>query len=174
MGALGVVYGDIGTSPIYTLRECLKAGSNTADSVLGLLSLIFWSLIIVVTGKYVVLVMRADNEGEGGILALLGLAAHSEPDQRRRTALLLFGLAGAALFYGDGMITPAISVLSAVEGLKVATPALADYVVPLSVIVLVGLFILQTWGSARIGAYFGPVMALWFAAIAVAGLFQVV
>ena len=176
MGALGVVYGDIGTSPIYTLRECLKASSssNTADSVLGLLSLIFWSLIIVVTGKYVVLVMRADNGGEGGIIALLGLAAHSEPDQRRRTALLLFGLAGAALFYGDGMITPAISVLSAVEGLKVATPALADYVVPLSVIVLVGLFILQTWGSARIGAYFGPVMALWFAALAVAGLFQVV
>ena len=176
MGALGVVYGDIGTSPIYTLRECLKAApsSNMADSVFGLLSLIFWSLMIVVTGKYVVLVMRADNEGEGGIIALLGLAAHSEPDQRRRTALLLFGLAGAALFYGDGMITPAISVLSAVEGLKVATPALADYVVPLSVIVLVGLFILQTWGSARIGAYFGPVMALWFAALAVAGLFQVV
>jgi KUP system potassium uptake protein len=175
VGALGVVYGDIGTSPIYTLRECLKAAhSNMTDSVFGLLSLIFWSLMIVVTGKYVVLVMRADNEGEGGIIALLGLAAHSEPNQRRRTALLLFGLAGAALFYGDGMITPAISVLSAVEGLKVATPELADYVVPLSVIVLVGLFILQTWGSARIGAYFGPVMALWFAAIAVAGLFQVV
>jgi KUP system potassium uptake protein len=175
VGALGVVYGDIGTSPIYTLRECLKAAhSNRTDSVFGLLSLIFWSLMIVVTGKYVVLVMRADNEGEGGIIALLGLAAHSESNQRRRTALLLFGLAGAALFYGDGMITPAISVLSAVEGLKVATPALADYVVPLSVIVLVGLFILQTWGSARIGAYFGPVMALWFAALAVAGLFQVV
>src|SRR6476646_9552890 len=119
VGALGVVYGDIGTSPIYTLRECLKAApsSNMTEAVFGLLSLIFWSLIIVVTGKYVVLVMRADNEGEGGILALLGLAAHSEPDQRRRTALLLFGLAGAALFYGDGMITPAISVLSAVEGL---------------------------------------------------------
>jgi KUP system potassium uptake protein len=116
----------------------------------------------------VLFVMRADNEGEGGIIALLGLAAHSESDQRRRTALLLFGLAGAALFYGDGMVTPAISVLSAVEGLKVATPSLADYVVPLSVVVLVALFIMQRWGSARIGAYFGPVMALWFTALAMA------
>jgi KUP system potassium uptake protein len=176
VGALGVVYGDIGTSPIYTLRECLKAApsSNTAESVFGLLSLIFWSLVVVVTVKYVLLVMRADNAGEGGIMALLGLAAHSEPNLRRRTALLLFGLAGAALFYGDGMITPAISVLSAVEGLKVATPALANYIVPLSVIVLVGLFILQRWGSARIGAYFGPVMAVWFAALAMAGFFQLV
>jgi KUP system potassium uptake protein len=176
VGALGVVYGDIGTSPIYTLRECLKAApsSNTAESVFGLLSLIFWSLVVVVTVKYVLLVMRADNAGEGGIMALLGLAAHSEPNLRRRTALLLFGLAGAALFYGDGMITPAISVLSAVEGLKVATPAFANYIVPLSVIVLVGLFILQRWGSARIGAYFGPVMAVWFAALAMAGFFQLV
>jgi KUP system potassium uptake protein len=118
--------------------------------------------------------MRADNDGEGGIIALLGLAAHSEANQRRRIAILLFGLAGAALFYGDGMITPAISVLSAVEGLKVATPSLADYVVPIAVIVLIGLFVVQRWGSARIGAYFGPVMALWFGALAIAGLVEVI
>ena len=128
LAALGIVYGDIGTSPIYTFRECLKAGSD-GEVVLGLLSLIFWSLTIVVTTKYVLFVMRADNYGEGGIMALLGLAAHSEPDLKRRSALILLGIAGAALFYGDGMITPAISVLSAVEGLKVATPVLAPYVV---------------------------------------------
>jgi KUP system potassium uptake protein len=175
VGVLGVVYGDIGTSPIYTLRECLKAaGGNAAEVVLGLLSLIFWSLMVVVTTKYVLLVMRADNQGEGGIMALLGLAAHSEPNQRRRTALVLLGLAGAALFYGDGMITPAISVLSAVEGLEIATPALAAYVVPVAVLVLVGLFVLQRRGSAHIGAYFGPVMGLWFASLAVAGAFHVV
>jgi KUP system potassium uptake protein len=175
VGALGVVYGDIGTSPIYTLRECLRAANgNTAEVIFGLLSLIFWSLTIVVTAKYVLFVMRADNDGEGGIIALLGLAAHSEANQRRRIAILLFGLAGAALFYGDGMITPAISVLSAVEGLKVATPSLADCVVPIAVIVLIGLFVVQRWGSARIGAYFGPVMALWFGALAIAGLVEVI
>jgi len=175
VGALGVVYGDIGTSPIYTLRECLKAsGSNTTEVVLGLLSLVFWSLMVVVTAKYVLFVMRADNDGEGGIMALLGLAAHAEPDQRRRTFLLMVGLAGAALFYGDGMITPAISVLSAVEGLEVAAPLLKPYVIPLTVAVLIGLFVVQSRGSERIGAYFGPIMALWFAVLAVAGLVQVV
>ncbi len=176
IGALGVVYGDIGTSPIYTFRECLKAvgsGSAAAEAVLGILSLVFWSLMIVVTVKYVVLVMRADNKGEGGIMALVGLAAHSEPDQKRRIALLMLGVAGAALFYGDGMITPAISVLSAVEGLEVATPALATYVVPITIIVLVGLFILQSRGSARIGSYFGPIMTIWFIVLAVAGLLQI-
>jgi KUP system potassium uptake protein len=176
IGALGVVFGDIGTSPIYTLRECFKAagGSAPAETVLGLLSLVFWSLMVVVTAKYVLFVMRADNDGEGGIMALLGIAAHSEPDQRRRTVLLMLGLAGAALFYGDGMITPAISVLSAVEGLEVATPALQAYVVPIAVVVLVGLFLVQSRGSQRIGAFFGPVMAVWFAALAIAGLWQVV
>jgi KUP system potassium uptake protein len=174
VGALGVVYGDIGTSPIYTLRECLRGSSNSPDqaTILGLLSLIFWSLLIVVTIKYVLLVMRADNDGEGGILALLGLAAHSEPNPKRKTAILMLGLTGAALFYGDGMITPAISVLSAVEGLEVATPELAPYVVPIAVIVLVGLFIVQSRGSARIGSLFGPVMAAWFLALAIAGLWH--
>lgn len=176
IGALGVVYGDIGTSPIYTLRQCLKAAGQGAapEAVLGLLSLVFWSLLIVVTTKYVFLVMRADNAGEGGIMALLGLAAHSEPDQRRRTGLLMLGLAGAALFYGEGMITPAISVLSAVEGLEVATPALRAYVVPIAIVVLVGLFVVQSRGSERIGAFFGPIMAVWFATLAIAGLLQVV
>lgn len=176
IGALGVVYGDIGTSPIYTLRECLKAagGGNGVEVVLGLLSLVFWALMIVVTAKYVLFVMRADNDGEGGIMTLLGLAAHAEADQRWRTALLMIGLAGAALFYGDGMITPAISVLSAVEGLEVAAPLLKPYVIPITIVVLVGLFVVQSRGSERIGAYFGPIMALWFAVLAMAGLVQVV
>jgi len=176
IGALGVVYGDIGTSPIYTLRECLKsAGGDTGtEVVLGLLSLVFWALMIVVTIKYVLFVMRADNDGEGGIMALLGLAVHSETNQRRRTALLMVGIAGAALFYGDGMITPAISVLSAVEGLEVAAPLLKPYVIPITIVVLIGLFVVQSRGSERIGAYFGPVMAAWFALLAIAGLAQVV
>ena len=176
IGALGVVYGDIGTSPIYTLRECLKAagGGTEAEVVLGLLSLVFWALMVVVTIKYVLFVMRADNDGEGGIMALLGLAAHSEPDTKRRTALLMVGIAGAALFYGDGMITPAISVLSAVEGLEVAAPLLKPYVIPITVVVLIGLFVVQSRGSERIGQYFGPVMVAWFALLAVAGLVQVV
>src|SRR3984957_16876558 len=176
VGALGVVYGDIGTSPIYTLRECLKAagGGNATAVVLGLLSLVFWALMIVVTAKYVLFVMRADNDGEGGIMALLGLAAHSENDERRRTALLMIGLAGAALFYGDGMITPAISVLSAVEGLEVGAPLLKSYVIPITIVVLIGLFVVQSRGSERIGAYFGPIMAVWFAVLAVAGLVQVI
>ena len=170
VGALGVVYGDIGTSPIYTLRECLKAAGsgNATEVVLGLLSLVFWALMIVVTAKYVLLVMRADNDGEGGIMALLGLAAHSE--NGRRTALLMIGLAGAALFYGDGMITPAISVLSAVEGLEVAAPVLKSYVVPITIMVLIGLFVVQSRGSERIGAYFGPIMAVWFAVALRSGL----
>jgi KUP system potassium uptake protein len=118
--------------------------------------------------------MRADNDGEGGIMALLGLAAHSEPDLKRRSALVLVGIAGAALFYGDGMITPAISVLSAVEGLKVATPVLAPYIVPISIVVLLGLFLLQRNGSERIGGYFGPIMGLWFLALAISGLVQII
>jgi KUP system potassium uptake protein len=176
IGALGIVYGDIGTSPIYTLRECLRGSGQTADTatILGLLSLIFWSLVIVVTVKYVLIVMRADNHGEGGIMALLGLAAHGESSPSRRTALLMIGLAGAALFYGDGMITPAISVLSAVEGLQVATPMFEPYVVPLAALVLVALFVIQSRGSGRIGFFFGPIMAVWFLVLAAAGGLQLI
>ncbi len=176
IGALGVVYGDIGTSPIYTLRECLKAagGGTGADIVLGLLSLIFWSLMIVVTAKYVTFVMRADNDGEGGIMALLGLAIHSVTAPRIRTALLMVGIAGAALFYGDGMITPAISVLSAIEGLQVAAPQMKAYVIPLTIAVLIGLFVVQSRGSEKIGAYFGPVMAVWFTVLALGGVLQII
>jgi KUP system potassium uptake protein len=174
IGALGVVYGDIGTSPIYTFRECLKSsGEAGSEVVLGLLSLVFWALMVVVTIKYVCFVMRADNDGEGGIIALGGLAASAEPDEHRRYWLVLIGLAGAALFYGDGMITPAISVLSAVEGLEVATPQLKSYVVPVTVVVLLGLFLVQSRGSARIGMLFGPIMSVWFVALALAGLSQV-
>ncbi len=175
IGALGVVYGDIGTSPIYTFRESLKAAGEAPgkDVVLGLLSLIFWTLMIVVTIKYVIFVMRADNDGEGGIMALLGLARGAEPDPRLARFLLVAGIAGAALFYGDGMITPAISVLSAVEGLDVATSIFHPYIVPLTLVILVALFVVQSKGSAVIGAFFGPVMAIWFTVIAVVGLIQI-
>ncbi len=175
IGALGVVYGDIGTSPIYTFRESLKAAGEAPgkDVVLGLLSLIFWTLMIVVTIKYVIFVMRADNDGEGGIMALLGLARGAEPDPRLARFLLVAGIAGAALFYGDGMITPAISVLSAVEGLDVATLLFHPYIVPLTLVILVALFVVQSKGSAVIGAFFGPVMAIWFTVIAVVGLIQI-
>ena len=174
IGALGVVYGDIGTSPIYTFRECLKSsGEAGSEVVLGLLSLVFWALMVVVTIKYVCFVMRADNDGEGGIIALGGLAAAAEPGERRRYWLVLIEVVGAALFYGDGMITPAISVLSAVEGLEIAAPQLKSYVVPVTVVVLVGLFLVQSRGSTRIGMLFGPIMSFWFAALALAGLWQV-
>jgi len=174
IGAFGVVFGDIGTSPIYTFRECLKAAGDAGnETVLGLLSLVFWALMLVVTIKYVCVVMRADNDGEGGIIALGGLAASVAPDERRRRWVVLIGLAGAALFYGDGMITPAISVLSAVEGLQIATPQLQPYVVPLTVVVLIGLFMVQSRGSGRIGMFFGPIMSVWFLALAVANRFRV-
>ncbi|HET8610129.1 MAG TPA: potassium transporter Kup [Burkholderiales bacterium] len=172
--ALGVVYGDIGTSPLYSLRESLHGIAHlarTPANILGVLSLIFWSLIIVVTIKYLLIVLRADNRGEGGVLALLALLRpwRGSP-RRRRSVLIALGLFGAALLYGDGMITPAISVLSAMEGLKVATPRLAPYVVPITVAVLVLLFLVQRRGTARIGLVFGPVMLVWFVVIALLGV----
>ncbi|CAK0781036.1 K(+):H(+) symporter Kup [Gammaproteobacteria bacterium] len=176
LAALGVVYGDIGTSPLYTIRECFRTGGAmmVAPDILGTLSLIFWALMIVVTLKYVTFVMRADNRGEGGILALTALALRAgEITSRRRTVLITIGLIGAALFYGDGVITPAVSVLSALEGLEIATPGLAPYVVPVAVVVLLGLFMIQSGGTARIGALFGPVMMVWFATIALLGAVSV-
>jgi KUP system potassium uptake protein len=174
LAALGVVYGDIGTSPLYALRECF-VGANalaiTPANVLGILSLVFWSLTTVVSIKYLTFLMRADNEGEGGILALLALVTPKAPNgSSRRNGLLLVGLFGAALLYGDGVITPAISVLSAVEGLRVATGAFEPFILPISVALLVALFLVQRRGTAGIGAVFGPAMLLWFVTIGGLGL----
>jgi KUP system potassium uptake protein len=176
LGTVGIVYGDIGTSPIYTLKECFNPEHGVTlsiGSLLGVASLIFWSLIIVVTLKYVMFVMRADNRGEGGILALLALAQRATGPGPLGGLALGLGMAGAALFFGDGMITPAISVLSAIEGLTVASPSLTPLVVPLSLVVLVGLFVLQSRGSEMIGRLFGPVMVVWFAVLAVTGAIQI-
>jgi KUP system potassium uptake protein len=172
IGALGVVYGDIGTSPLYTVRQCFtEVGGISEAAVFGILSLIFWALFIVVTLKYVIVIMRAGNRGEGGILALTALALRSRSRQSRAHALILSaGLIGAALFYGDGVITPAISVLSAVEGLKVATPLFEPYVIPITIALLVLLFLAQRSGTAQIGGLFGPVTALWFIVIAALGV----
>jgi KUP system potassium uptake protein len=170
LGAAGVVFGDIGTSPIYTVRECFAELEPTPGHVLGVLSMLFWALTMVVTVKYVAVVMRADNRGEGGVLALMALATHRGAGT---AAMAFMGLAGAALFYGDGMITPAISVLSAVEGLEVAAPRLKVVVIPLAVAILVGLFAFQSHGTHRVGKLFGPVMLVWFAAIAALGAVQV-
>jgi KUP system potassium uptake protein len=173
LSALGVVYGDIGTSPLYALRECfhLKHGvAATPENVIGILSLICWSLIIVISLKYLVFVMRADNRGEGGILALMSLARTRESQSTRRAILIALGLFGSALLYGDGMITPAISVLSAIEGLEVATPVFGPYVVIITVVVLIILFAVQRAGTARVGAMFGPVMMVWFAVISILGI----
>jgi KUP system potassium uptake protein len=175
IGALGVVYGDIGTSPLYTVRQCFEdVKSVNEGSVFGILSLIAWALFVVVTLKYVIVIMRADNRGEGGILALTVLALRATT---RGTAaygwILAAGLVGAALFYGDGVITPAISVLSAVEGLKVATPLFEPYVLPITILLLVALFLLQRGGTGQVGGFFGPVTALWFVVIAVLGAAEI-
>ncbi|MGA0585595.1 potassium transporter Kup [Dyella sp. KRB-257] len=173
LGAVGVVYGDIGTSPLYTLKEVFGVHGvpATHDNVLGALSLVFWSLILVVSVKYLLFIMRADNKGEGGIMALMALAQRSARDQPRlRLAIAVLGIFGAALFYGDGVITPAMSVLSAVEGLKVAAPHLEHYVVPITVGVILVLCWVQKRGTARIGAVFGPVCAVWFVSIAALGV----
>jgi KUP system potassium uptake protein len=168
-----VVYGDIGTSPLYALKECFtgKHGVEpTTDNVLGVLSLVFWAMTFVVTFKYLSFVMRADNRGEGGILALQALVSRKDPNRRGRKVLLVLGIFGAALLYGDGIITPAISVLSAVEGVTVAAPVLTPLVVPLTVLILAGLFLIQRGGTARVGAIFGPVMLLWFTVIGALGV----
>ncbi|HWX48281.1 MAG TPA: potassium transporter Kup [Roseomonas sp.] len=177
LGVLGVVYGDIGTSPLYALRaSLLHFASDGLErwEILGVLSLIFWSLVLVVTVKYVLLVMRADNRGEGGILALMALAQRVGRGERGRNLIMLVGIAGAALFFGDGIITPAISVLSAVEGLKVISPAFTDAVIPIALGVLLALFLVQYKGTHSIGRVFGPITALWFLSLAVLGLVEIV
>ncbi|MBL8528429.1 MAG: potassium transporter Kup, partial [Burkholderiales bacterium] len=176
LGAIGVVYGDIGTSPLYTLKEAFTGHHSvdvTQDNVLGVLSLVFWSLMSIVTLKYVTIIMRADNRGEGGIMALTALVLRATRDPRRRWVLMVLGLFGAALFYGDSMITPAISVLSAIEGLEIATPALQPYVVPIAIAVLIALFAVQRHGTARVGALFGPIMLLWFSTLGGLGIWNV-
>jgi KUP system potassium uptake protein len=175
--ALGVVYGDIGTSPLYALRECFKPEyglSATPDHVYGVLSLVVWSLTLVVTIKYIVFVMRADNRGEGGILALLALILGKEASHKaRRAVLIAVALIGAALLYGDGVITPAMSVLGAVEGLKIVSDGFSRVIVPITTVIIVGLFLMQRYGTARVGAFFGPVMLLWFGTLAVLGVREI-
>ena len=174
IAALGVVYGDIGTSPLYTMKQCFEGmDSVTVPRVFGVLSLIAWSLTLVVTIKYVIVLMRADNRGEGGILALMVLALRATLNGRNRWVLWA-GLFGAALFYGDGVLTPAISVLSAVEGLEVKTPALVPYVIPLTLVLLLVLFIAQRRGTGRVGGLFGPIIIVWFTVIALLGLREIV
>ncbi|HTL55088.1 MAG TPA: potassium transporter Kup [Candidatus Limnocylindrales bacterium] len=175
LGALGVVYGDIGTSPLYALRECFAAPHGMAPThanVLGVLSLIFWSLLLIVSFKYLAIVLRATNKGEGGILAIMALAfpRHTPGAGRRRALLIALGVFGAALLYGDGMITPSITVLSAMEGLKVATPAFDHFIIPLTILTLIGLFAAQSRGTGRVGAIFGPIMLVWFGSLAALGI----
>ena len=179
LGALGVVYGDIGTSPLYALKEAARAaahgGDLTNDAILGVVSLILWALVLIISVKYALLILRADNRGEGGIVAILALlgARHAQPGTWR-AQLLVVGLIGAALLYGDGAITPAISVLSAIEGLKVDAPSLAPAVVPITIVILVGLFVMQKQGTGFIGRIFGPVMLAWFAVLAALGIHGIV
>ena len=174
VGALGVVFGDIGTSPLYAIREAFSPDYGLVpdhDTVLGLLSLVFWSLVLVVTVKYVTIVTRADNEGEGGIMALMALAQRSLPQGSRSAWWVgIFGILGAALFFGDGVLTPAVSVLAAVEGLEVAAPALDHWVVPIAVLVLLVLFTTQRYGTEKVGRVFGPITILWFLVLAVLGV----
>ena len=178
LAAMGVVYGDIGTSPLYTLKECFDPDHGvplTPENIYGIASLVFWAIIIVVTLKYVLFVMRADNRGEGGILALLALALRATGTDKNHVGILMvLGLIGAALFFGDGMITPAISVLSAVEGLEVGTPIFTPFVVPITLVVLIGLFAIQSHGTELVGRLFGPVMVVWFFALGALGLTEIV
>ncbi len=176
LGALGVVFGDIGTSPLYALHAVFSAGVTPNEaSVYGVISLVFWAITLIVSIKYVTFIMRADNDGEGGIMALISLVQSAALERRfAKWALIALGIFGASLFYGDGMITPAISVLSAVEGLEVAAPDLASFVVPITLVILAALFSVQRFGTAAVGRLFGPIMGIWFGTLAVSGLAQVV
>ena len=177
LGAIGVVYGDIGTSVLYAVKEVFNHGhvAVTPDNVYGLMSIFFWTMTVIVSVKYVVLVLRADNNGEGGLIAMLALASNAVKDKPKlRRVLLIVGIFGTSLFYGDGVITPAISVLSAVEGLEVISPAFAKGVIPITLVILFGLFAVQKLGTAGIGKFFGPITLVWFITIAVLGISQIV
>ena len=176
LGAIGVVYGDIGTSVLYAMKEVFGSGHVpfTRDNVFGILSIFFWTLTVIVSIKYVVLVLRADNHGEGGLVAMLALASQSVKDRPElRRVLLLVGIFGTCLFYGDGVITPAISVLGAVEGLEVISPTFKKFVIPLTLVILLALFMVQKHGTASMGRFFGPIMVVWFAVIAGLGLVNI-
>src|ERR1041385_3652132 len=176
IGYVGVVYGDIGTSPLYAFREAVKAAKSTSfagrEAVFGVLSLILWSLLLVVTLKYVVILLRADKKGQGGMFDLMALGQ----SVAKRSAPLIVGLgiAGAAFFYGDAVITPAISVLSAVEGLHLVSPAFHRWVLPLAIVILIGLFVVQSRGTAQVAAFFGPITVVWFIAMFIGGMIHVV
>ena len=179
LAALGVVFGDIGTSPLYTIKEVFSVGTHPVPlneaNVFGILSLIVWALVMIVSVKYVAFIMRADNRGEGGIMALLALATHNaQGDKKMQHTIMLLGILGACMFYADGMITPAISVLSAVEGLEVAAPALHPMIIPITLLVIFGLFWAQSKGTATVGALFGPIMLLWFGSLATLGLQSII
>lgn len=178
LGAVGVVFGDIGTSPLYALKECFSKEHGIAfspDAVLGVISMLFWAMIIVVSIKYVVFVMRADNDGEGGVLALMALVLRTvAPRSGKAKVLMMLGIFGACMFYGDAVITPAISVLSAVEGLEIATPQLSKFVIPITLVILVALFLIQRHGTATVGKLFGPIMTAWFLALGALGIFNLV
>src|SRR5215217_163775 len=175
-GALGVVFGDIGTSPLYALDAVFHESDVRPDqaSVYGIISLVFWSITLIVSIKYVAFIMRADNDGEGGVMALIALLQSALKNTRGKLALVAIGAFGAALFYGDGMITPAISVLSAVEGLEVVSPSLESLVLPITLTILSALFFIQRFGTGAVGRLFRPVMGLWFAVLAVSGLAKVI
>jgi KUP system potassium uptake protein len=165
LAALGVVFGDIGTSPLYAIRESFHGEYGipvTHENILGLLSLMFWALVVIVSFKYLTYVVRADNNGEGGVLALTALLKRTNIHKGRGAGLVAVGLFGACLLYGDGMITPAISVLSAVEGIRIIMPTFEPYVIPLTIVIIAGLFLLQRQGTARVGSLFGPVILVWF------------
>ncbi|MFN6060251.1 MAG: KUP/HAK/KT family potassium transporter, partial [Burkholderiales bacterium] len=177
LGAIGVVYGDIGTSVLYSIKEVFGSGhvAFTPDNVYGILSIFFWTLTVIVSLKYVTLVLRADNNGEGGLVAMLALASSSVRDKPKlRRVLLVVGIFGTCLFYGDGVITPAISVLSAVEGLEVVSPTFKRFVIPLTLLILLCLFSVQKRGTGGIGKFFGPITLVWFIAIAILGLYHIV
>src|ERR1700748_337010 len=176
LAALGIVYGDIGTSPLYGFKQAADAaGAISPETIMGIVSVILWSLIVIVSFKYAILIMRADNRGEGGIVALLALLdVRRAPARSWRASLLIVGLIGAALLYGDGVITPAISVLSAIEGLKIDAPGLAPMVVPITIAILASLFLVQRRGTDFIGRIFGPVMLVWFVAIGLLGLLGII
>src|ERR1700709_1488535 len=179
LGALGVVFGDIGTSPLYALQTVFHAHNQAVKpdqaAVYGIISLVFWSITLIVSLKYVTFIMRADNEGEGGIMALIALLQGIKLRGRwTNMALVALGIFGASLFYGDGMITPAISVLSAVEGLKVAAPSLESLVVPITLVIITILFAIQRFGAGAVGRLFGPVMGVWFSILALAGLGKII